>query len=119
MVGGMTEAIIVNVWPTKSTPFVLIPHPFMTPMTRIRAIELLKSVRDIPQPTSTPLPLSAVLQFPRYYLLHFNVYFAVKGVKRNLQPTRWFAVFDVDKVIFHDYWHPIIIDNLIDVLSRH
>jgi hypothetical protein len=111
------EAIIVNTWPTKSTPDVVQSLPFTPQMSITRAVELLKAVRNIPQPTNTPLPLSALLQFPRYYLLHFNGYFVVKGVKRNLQPTKWFAVFDVDAVLDRGYWHPKIIDDILAVLE--
>jgi hypothetical protein len=111
------EAIVVNVWPTKSTPDVVQPVPFVSTMSVARAVELLKHVRDIPQPTNTPLPLSAVLQFPRYYVLQFNGQFVIKGVKRNLQPTKWHAVFDVDRVVDHGYWHPSIVDKLLSVLE--
>jgi len=111
------EAILVNTWPTKSTPDVTVPVPFTPQMSIARAVELLKTVRDIPQPTNTPLPLSALLQFPRYYLVEFNVYLTIRGVKRNLQSTRWYAVFDVDCVVDHGYWHPKIIDDILRVLE--
>jgi hypothetical protein len=111
------EAIVVNVWPTKSTPDVVQPVPFTPQMSVARAIDLLRHVRDIPQPTNMPLPLSAILQYPRYYLLKFNGYFEVRGVKRNLRPTKWFAVFDVDTVLDHGYWHPSTIDKLLSVLE--
>jgi hypothetical protein len=86
-------------------------------MTIARAVALLRHARDIPQPTNTPLPPSIVLQYPRYYLLRFDGYFAVKGVKRNMQPTKWYAVFDIDSVVNHGYWHPSIIDLLLAVLE--
>jgi hypothetical protein len=112
-------SIIVNVWPTKSTPFKIYPYPFFEMLSIERALELLKAVKSTQQPINIPLPEKAILQFPRYYHLHYNsVYFAITGVRRNLQPTRWYIVFDVDKVLRHGYWHPIIIDYLIDVLSR-
>jgi hypothetical protein len=111
------EAIIVNTWPTKSTPDIVQPVPFTPQMSVVRAVDLLRHVRDIPQPTNTPLPLSAVLQFPRYYVLQFNGQFVIKGVKRNLQPTKWYAVFDVDRVVDHGYWHPKIIDDILAVLE--
>jgi hypothetical protein len=111
------EAVLVNTWPTKSTPDVVQPVPFTPQMSVSRAIELLKHVRDIPQPTNTPLPLSALLQFPRYYVVSFDGRLVVKGVKRNLQPTSWYVVFDVDAVIDHGYWHPKIIDDLLAVLE--
>jgi len=111
------EALVINTWPTKSTPDVVQPVPFTPQISVVRAVDLLKAVRDIPQPTNTPLPLTALLQFPRYYLLQFDGYFAIKGVKRNLQTTKWFAVFDVDRVVDHGYWHPSIIDTLLSVLE--
>jgi hypothetical protein len=111
------EAIIVNVWPTKSTPDIIQPVPFVPTMSVARAIELLKHVRDIPQPVNTPLPLTATLQFPRYYVVSFNGYLRIVGVRRNLQPTRWYAVFDVDAVLEHGYWHPSIVDQLLAVLE--
>ena len=111
------EAIIVNVWPTKSTPDVVQPVPFTPVMSVARAIELLRHVRDIPQPTNTPAPADNKLQFPRYYVLQFNGQFVIKGVKRNLQPTKWYAVFDVDTVLDHGYWHPKIVDDILAVLE--
>jgi hypothetical protein len=86
-------------------------------MSVARAVDLLRHVRDIPQPVNTPLPLSALLQFPRYYLIAFNGYLTIRGVKRNIQPTKWYAVFDVDRVVDHGYWHPSIIDTLLSVLE--
>jgi hypothetical protein len=111
------EAILVNTWPTKSTPDVVQPVPFTPQMSITRAVELLKTIRDIPQPTNTPLPLTALLQFPRYYMIVFDGRLTIKGVKRNLQPTRWHAVFDIDSVIEHGYWHPKIIDDILAVLE--
>jgi len=111
------EAILVNTWPTKSTPDVVQPVPFTPQMSIARAVELLRHVRDIPQPTNTPLPLSAVLQFPRYYIVQFDGYLRIQGVRRNLMSTKWFAVFDVDTVLDHGYWHPSIIDLLLSVLK--
>jgi hypothetical protein len=111
------EAILVNTWPTKSTPDIVQPVPFTPQMSVVRAVELLKTVRNIPQPTNTPLPLSAVLQFPRYYLLIFDGYFEIRGAKRNLQSTKWYVVFDVDTVLDHGYWHPKIIDDILAVLE--
>jgi hypothetical protein len=111
------EAILVNVWPTKSTPDVVQPVPFTPQMSVVRAVELLKTIRNIPQPVNTPLPLTAVLQFPRYYVLKFDGFLTIRGVKRNLQSTRWYAVFDVDTVVEHGYWHPKIIDDLLAVLE--
>jgi hypothetical protein len=86
-------------------------------MSVTRAVDLLKHVRDIPQPANTPLPTTALLQYPRYYLLEFDGYLTIRGVKRNMQPTRWYAIFDVDSVIEHGYWHPSIIDMLLAVLE--
>ena len=111
------EAIIINVWPTKSTPDTVQPVPFAATMPVSRAVDLLKAVRDIQQPINTPLPETALLQFPRYYMLIFNGYFMIKGVKRNLQSTKWYAVFDVDRVVEHGYWHPSIVDKLLAVLE--
>jgi hypothetical protein len=111
------EAIIVNTWPTRSTPDVVQPVPFTQQMSVSRAIELLKHARDLPQPVNTPLPLSAVLQYPRYYIISFNGFLTIQGVKRNLQPTKWYAVFDVDAMVDHGYWHPSIIDTLLAVLE--
>ena len=111
------EALVVNTWPTRNTPDVVQPVPFTPVMSVSRAIELLRHVRDIPQPINTPLPETALLQLPRYYMLVFNGYFMVKGVKRNLQPTKWYAVFDIDRVVDHGYWHPLIIDNILAVLE--
>jgi hypothetical protein len=111
------EAIIVNIWPTKSTPDIIQPVPFTPQMSVARAVDLLRHVRDIPQPTNMPLPPSALLQFPRYYMVSFNGRLTIRGVKRNLQPTKWYAVFDVDTVLDHGYWHPSIIDLLLSVLE--
>jgi hypothetical protein len=111
------EAVVVNVWPTKSTPAVVQSVPFVPTMSATRAIELLRHVRDIPQPTNTPLSPSALLQFPRYYMISFNGRLTIRGVKRNLQPTRWYAVFDVNAVLDHGYWHPKIIDDLLAVFE--
>jgi hypothetical protein len=111
------EAILVNTWPTKSTPAIIQPVPFTATMPVSRAVDLLRHVRDIPQPINTPLPETALLQLPRYYMLVFNGYFMVKGVKRNLQSTKWYAVFDVSSVVDHGYWHPKIIDDILAVLE--
>ncbi len=111
------EAVVINTWPTKNTPDVIQPVPFATPMSVARALSLLRIVRDIPQPVNTPLPLSAALQFPRYYLVSFDGYLTIKGVKRNLQPTRWYAIFDVDRVVDRGHWHPKIIDDILAVLE--
>ena len=116
VVAGM-EAIIINVWPTKSTPDIIQPVPFTATMSVSRAVDLLRIVRDIPQPTNMPLPPIAVLQFPRYYLIQFDGYLTIRGVKRNLQPTKWYAVFDVNSVVDHGYWHPSIVDKLLAVLE--
>jgi hypothetical protein len=111
------EAIIVNTWPTRSTPDVVQSIPFTPMMPITRAVELLKTVRSIPQPVNTPLPLSAILQYPRYYLISFNGYLVIKGIRRDLRPTKWHAVFDVDNVIEHGYWHSKIIDDILSVLE--
>jgi hypothetical protein len=111
------EAVLVNTWPSRNTPDVVQPVPFTTPMSVARAVSLLCIVRDIPQPTNTPLPADNKLQFPRYYVLQFGGYFAIKGVKRNLKPTKWYAVFDVDSVVDHGYWHPKIVDDILAVLE--
>jgi hypothetical protein len=112
------EAIIVNTWPTKSTPDVVQPVPFAIPMPVSHAVDLLKAVRDIPQPINIPLPLTALLQFPRYYVLQFDGLLAIKGVRRNLQPAKWYAIFDVDRVVDHGYWHPKIITDILAVLEQ-
>ncbi len=111
------RAILVNTWPTKSTPDAVQPVPFTPTMSVVEAVDLLKAVRDIPQPVNTPAPADNKLQFPRYYVLQFNGYFVIKGVKRNLQPTKWYVVFDVNAVLDHGYWHPSIIDLLLSVLE--
>ena len=111
------KAIIVNTWPTKSTPDIVQHVPFTAPMSIAEAVDLLRHVRDIPQPINIPLPPAALLQFPRYYVLQFDGYFRVKGVKRNLMSTKWYATFDVDKVVDHGYWHPRIVDDLLAVLE--
>jgi plasmid replication initiation protein len=110
-------AIVINTWPTRSTPDVIQPVPFVPPMSVARAVELLKTVRNIPQPVNTPEPADNKLQFPRYYMISFNGRLTIKGVKRNLQPTKWYAVFDVDTVVDHGYWHPKIIDDILAVLE--
>ncbi len=111
------EALIANTWPTRNTPDVVQNVPFATPMSVSRAISLLRIVRDIPQPVNTPLPPTALLQYPRYYEIVFNGYLIIRGVRRNLQPTRWYAIFDVDRVVEHGYWHPSIVDTLLAVLE--
>ena len=111
------RAIVVNTWPTRSTPDVIQPVPFTPQMSVIEAVDLLKAVRNIPQPVNTPLPLTAVLQFPRYYVVQFNGYLTVRGVKRSLRSLRWYAIFDVDRVVEHGYWHPKIIDDILAVLE--
>jgi len=117
------KAIIVNVWPTRSTPDVIQPVPFTQQLSPARALELLKAVRNIPQPVNTPLPLSAVLQLPRYYLVVDNGYVEIRGVRRSLMtitPTKWYAVFDIfdSAVVEHGYWHSKIIDDILAVLER-
>ncbi len=111
------EAIIVNIWPTRNTPDVIQPIPFTPQMTVARAVALLRHARDIPQPTNTPLPPDVSSQFPRYYLIAFNGRLLVEGVKRDLSPTKCYAVFDIDSVVEHGYWHPQIINNILAVLE--
>jgi hypothetical protein len=111
------KAVLVNTRPTRSTPDVVQSVPFTPTMSVVEAVDLLRHVRDIPQPTNTPLPPTALLQYPRYYLLQFNGCFVIKGVKRSLQTTKWFAIFDVDRVVDHGYWHPSIVDQLLSVLE--
>ncbi len=110
------EALVVNVWPTVMTPYVVQYIPFTKPMSIAHAIELLKHARNIPQPINTP-PLETALQFPRYYLLTFDGFFRIQGVRRNLQPTQWYIVFDVGHVVDHGYWHPSILNQLLAVLE--
>jgi hypothetical protein len=88
-------------------------------MSVTEAAELLRHIRKVPQPTSTPLPLTAVLQFPRYYLIVAigGRMVLVEGVRRDLSPTKWYAVFDFDTVVEHGYWHPSIIDQILAVLE--
>jgi hypothetical protein len=85
------------------------------------AIALLKAARDIPQPSRTPLPLDAVLQFPRYYEIMFNgQILVVRGVTRTGQWLKWYIIIDLynKHVIDHGYWHPSIFDELITVLEK-
>jgi hypothetical protein len=113
-----TRSLVVNTWPTKSTPDIVQPLPFAEPMTITEAISLLRHARNIPQPVKTPLPLSAVLQFPRYYVIVFNGYLLnIEGVRRNLKSTKWYAIFDINRVIEYGYWHPKIIDDILAVLE--
>jgi hypothetical protein len=113
----MKRAIIVNTWPTRNTPDVVQSVPFVPAMTIAEAVSLLRAVRDVPQPASTPLPLTAALQFPRYYLIAFDGRLMIEGARRNLRPTKWYAVFDVNRVVEHGYWHPSIIDQILAVLE--
>jgi hypothetical protein len=111
------RAIIVNTWPTKSTPDIVQPLPFAESMTITEAISLLRHARDVPQPTNTPLPPTATIQLPRYFIIEFNGLLTIRGIKRNLQPTKWYAIFDVSSVIEHGYWHPRIVDDLLATLE--
>jgi hypothetical protein len=112
------EAVIVNTWPTKSTPDIIQPLPYVPLMHPERAVELLKEVRKMEQPVNLPTPRNAVLQFPRYYIIGYNWgRITIRGVKRLMLPTAWYAEFDVRGVADHGYWHPAIIDFLLAVLE--
>jgi hypothetical protein len=91
-------------------------------MTLSHAIDVLTYVREnIEQPVNTPLPPSVPTQFPRYYLLTaLGWLFEVVGIRRNLKRTKWYISVDLrdDAIITHGYWHPKIIDNIIEVLRK-
>jgi len=114
-------SILVNTWPTKSTPWVIkFVDNHYWPLRKF--VDYVKELPDNFE--SLPKNYWGPTSLPRYYLLIYELdgSFSVVGVKYNLERTNWHititaTVTEGVKVTDHGWYHPEIKEILLKVLE--